>query len=131
MKIIKTIYPYRYDAKEIIALFKNLLMKVFWRNNTAKDTTEYYEINRAISNNIDDMFEVLICEFRMTYEIATHYKGEHIENIVKERIARQIADELIKGGKVVVNQSTHMAGDFVYRTSIAFLKREVIEQVDE
>lgn len=125
MKIIKTIYEYRYQSSEIISFLKNKIFKVFWRHNTAKDTQAYYEINREISDSLDDMLDILGAEFKVSREMVNELSEERLEHFVKERLSNLISYELFNNAKIVVICSSDLQGNFVYKVSIPFLKREL------
>lgn len=129
MKIIKTIYEYRYGSKEILSFLKNKIFKVFWRHNTAKDSLAFYEINREISDNIDSMFECLSAEYTVSHEMLRHSNLD-VKSIVIEKLSRLIAEELFKNDKIIIVSSRTLYGE-VHRVSIPFLKRHLDDLDDE
>ena len=130
MKIIETIYEYRYQPNEIISYFKNRIWKVFWRHNTAKTSEAYYQINREISDNVDEMFYILNADFYMSRELFEHHVKERTEALVKERLSQLISQELFKSDKIFVTQYKSIYGDLKYKVSIPFLNRVLEKDVN-
>lgn len=132
MKIIRTIYEYRYQPNEILSYLKNRISNVFWRHNTAKSHAAYYEINREIFDSVDEMVSILNADFTMSRDLINHHDPERVEWMVKERLSTLIVEELFKSDKIFIIQREHpYTGDHKYSVSIPFVNRVLEEEQNE
>ena len=138
MKIIKTIYQYKYSASEVLAGLKNKIITIMnqpdfsWPPTDPTDISglySYYDRNRKIGNSIDEMFESLHCEFRLNSDYITRFPDEKIKDMVKHELASMIAEELVKNDKIVVVEQDGYYGEVRYRCEIPFLKSKYIEEL--
>ena len=136
MKIVETVYSYKYSAMEILSGLKNKIIDAV-NGSISSNFKEpesssfafpsYYERNRKISKAIDDMFETLNCEFHLNREAFYSMKSDDAHKFVKYRMASMITDELMKSDKlIIVEQNNHY--EIVYRIEIPFLKSKYITQ---
>lgn len=138
MKIIKTIYQYKYSASEVIAGFKNNIITIMNEHTFSYlpvnsidvlSNQSYYDRNRKVGASIDEMFDVLHCEFRLSTEYLARLPDEKIKELVRHRIASMIADELVKNDKIIVVEQYAYFDEVRYRCEIPFLKSKYIEEL--
>jgi len=138
MRIIKTIYQYKYSASEVIAGFKNKIITIMNEHEFAVkpivgtdviSNFSYYDRNRKIGNSIDEMFDSLHCEFRLSHDYMTSLPDEKLKDMVKHRLASTIAEELVKNDKIVVVEQDGYYGEVRYRCEIPFLKSKYLEEL--
>jgi len=138
MKIIKTIYQYKYSASEVLAGLKNKIITIMNQHefsflpvasNDVISNHSYYDRNRKIGNSIDEMFDSLHCEFRLNSDYITRFPDEKLKDMVKHRLASMITEELVKNDKIMVVEQDGYYGEVRYRCEIPFLKSKYIEEL--
>jgi len=144
MKIVKTIYQYKYSAREILSsLSMKIIMAVdrfqvfqkpiqFVETADPASTIEqhyYYERNRKINEAISEMFESLTCELVLDRQMSIQMSAKDTEGYVKSKIASLIASELIKTDKIVIVGQDNLYGDIRFTVEIPFLKSKHINNL--
>ncbi len=132
MKLIKTIYPYRYQAEEILCFFKNKIFDIYWKYNKATDLFSYRETNKKLNDEIDEIFSTLKVDYVLHRDVTHNLKEEEINRLVTRKLAEAIADAVIKSDKILIT-SVDFYDCTKFRASIPFLTKhlEMNEESDE